>query len=80
MIDKTALRTLLEDTMRAFMPFYQEAMRKAIQDSGAPNNWFGLSLAYGSDPQPFTVERYQAMPRQATLPQKAQYPEHAPSR
>jgi len=60
-IDKTELRTLLEDTMRAFMPFYQEAMRKAIQDSGAPNNWFGLSLAHGSDPQPFTVERYQAM-------------------
>lgn len=61
MFDKTELRTLVEDTMRAFTPFYQEAMQKAIQDTGAPDDWYGLSLARGSDPQPFTVEHYQAM-------------------
>ena len=47
--------------MRAFAPFYREAMQAAIQDSGAPDNWFGLSLACGSHPQPFTVERYHTL-------------------
>jgi len=61
MIDKKQLWTLAEETMRAFAPFYLEVMQKAIQDSGAPDYWFGLSLARGSDPQPFTVERYHAM-------------------
>ncbi|MCP4543543.1 MAG: hypothetical protein GY832_41045 [Chloroflexi bacterium] len=61
MFDKAELRSLIQDTMQAFSPFYQEAMGKAIQESDAPNSWFGLSLAHGSDPQPFTIERYQEM-------------------
>jgi len=61
MIDQKQLWTLAEETMRAFAPFYREAMQKAIQDSGAPDDWFALSLARGSDPQPFTVERCHAM-------------------
>jgi Mn-dependent DtxR family transcriptional regulator len=36
-------------------------MQAAIQDSGAPDIWFGLALARGSDPQPFTAERFQTM-------------------
>ena len=61
MIDQKQLWTLAEETMRAFAPFYREAMQKAIQDSGAPDNWFALSLARGSDPAPFTVERNHAL-------------------
>ena len=61
MIDKKQLWTLAEETMRTFAPFYRDAMQAAIQNSGAPDNWFGLSLARGSDPQPFTAERYHAM-------------------
>ncbi len=61
MIDRKQLWTLAEETMRAFAPFYREAMQAAIQDSGAPDYWFGLSLARGSDPQPFTVERYHTL-------------------
>ena len=61
MIDKKQLWTLAEETMRAFAPFYREAMKKAIQDSGAPDIWFGLALARGSDPQPLTIERFQTM-------------------
>jgi hypothetical protein len=61
MLDKTEWRALVDDTMRAFVPFYQEAMQQAIQDSGVPDSWFGLHLARGSAPQPFTVGRYHAM-------------------
>lgn len=61
MIDKKELWSLAEETMRAFSPFYWEAMRKAIEDTGAPDNWFGLSLARGSAPAPFTVERSRAI-------------------
>jgi predicted transcriptional regulator len=61
MSDKTEFHALIEDTMRAFVPFYQEAMQKAIQDTGAPDDWYGLNLARGSDPRPFTIEHYQAM-------------------
>jgi DNA-binding MarR family transcriptional regulator len=60
-IDKKELWSLAEETMRAFGPFYWGAMRKAIDDTGAPNDWFGLSLARGSAPAPFTVERSHAM-------------------
>jgi Mn-dependent DtxR family transcriptional regulator len=60
-MDKKQLWSLAEETMRAFTPFYREAMQKAIQDSGAANTWFALSLAHGSDPAPFTVERFHAL-------------------
>ena len=61
MIDRKQLWSLAEEAMRAFMPFYQQAMRKAIQDSGVPDDWFALRLARGSDPAPFTVERLHAL-------------------
>jgi DNA-binding MarR family transcriptional regulator len=61
MIDKKQLWSLAQETMQAFAPFYREATRKATQDSGAPDNWFGLRLARGSDPAPFTVEHFHAM-------------------
>jgi predicted transcriptional regulator len=60
-IDKQELWSLAEETMRAFGPFYWEPMRKAIEETGTPDNWFGLSLARGSDPAPFTLERFRAM-------------------
>ena len=48
--------------MRSFVPFYQYEMQEAILGTGAaPNAWFGLALARGSDPAPFTVERYHAL-------------------
>ncbi len=61
MMDKEQWWSLVEETMRAFSPFYREAMQQAIQDSGVPDNWFALSLARGSDPAPLTVERFHAM-------------------
>ena len=62
MIDRKQLWSLAEETMRAFAPFYQDAMQDAIQDWGATrDNWFGLSLARGSDPAPFTVGRFHAL-------------------
>ena len=61
MTDKEQLWTLVQEAMQAFGPFYREAMQKAIQDSAVPDNWFALSLARGSDPAPFTVERFHAM-------------------
>lgn len=61
MMDKEKLWSLVEETMQAFRPFYQDAMQKAIQDSGAADNWFALSLAHGSDPAPLTVERCHAL-------------------
>jgi DNA-binding MarR family transcriptional regulator len=36
-------------------------MTGAIQASGVADYWFGLYLAQGTDPQPFTVQRYQDM-------------------
>lgn len=61
MSDKEQLWSLAEEAMRAFAPFYREEMREAIQDSGAPDSWFGLNMAHGSDPEPLTVERLQAL-------------------
>ena len=61
MIDQKQLWPLVADTMQALAPFYREEMRKAIEDSGVPNNWFPLSLARGSAPAPFTVERFYAL-------------------
>ncbi len=72
MFNKTELRSLIEDTMQAFSPFYREAMQKAIQDSGAPNSWFGLYMAQGSNPQPFTVQRFQEMAPYGVLDQFVQ--------
>jgi predicted transcriptional regulator len=60
-IDKKELWSLAEETTRAFSPFYWEAMRRAIEDTGAPDSWFGLSLARGSDPAPITVRRIHAL-------------------
>ena len=61
MTDRERLWTLVQEAMQAFGPFYRDAMQKAIQDSGVPDNWFALSLARGSDPAPFTVECFHAM-------------------
>lgn len=61
MMDREQRWSPVEETMRAFGPFYRDAMQKAIQDSGVPDNWFALSLAHGSDPAPFTVERCHAL-------------------
>jgi hypothetical protein len=61
MSDRERLWPLLEEAMRAFSPFYREAMGKAIQDSGTPEHWWVLILVRGSDPVSFTLERFQAM-------------------
>jgi Mn-dependent DtxR family transcriptional regulator len=60
-VDKQQLQSLAQDTFQAFAPVYREAMHKAIQDSGAPDNWFALSLAHGSEPEPFTVDHFHAL-------------------
>jgi DNA-binding MarR family transcriptional regulator len=60
-MDRKQLFSLVDEVMRAFAPFYQEAMQRAIQEWGAPDNWFVLSLARGSDPAPLSVERLQAL-------------------
>jgi DNA-binding PadR family transcriptional regulator len=61
MDDQKQLWPLMEEAMRAFEPFYRQVMRKAIEDSGVPDDWFALSLARGSEPAPFTVERFHAL-------------------
>jgi len=61
MNDQKQLWSLAQEAMRAFEPFYREVMRKAIEDSGVPDDWFGLSLVRGSEPVPFAVERYHAL-------------------
>jgi len=61
MNDQKQLWSLAQEAMRAFEPFYREVMRKAIEDSGVPDDWFALHLARGSAPAPFTVERYHAL-------------------
>ncbi len=60
-LDKQQLRTLVQETMQALTPFYQAQMRQAIQDAELPDNWFGLNLARGSAPAPFSVDRYHAL-------------------
>jgi DNA-binding MarR family transcriptional regulator len=59
--DKQQLWTLVTETMQAFMPFYREAMMKAIEESGVPDAWFALSLARGMDPEPFSLQRFHDM-------------------
>lgn len=61
MLDQKQLWPLVGDATQALVPFYREGMRKAIADSGVPDNWFPLSLARGSAPAPFTVERFHAL-------------------
>jgi DNA-binding MarR family transcriptional regulator len=61
MVDRKELWTLMEQAMRAFMPSYQVAMRKAIEDTGVPDNWSCLNVARGCHPEPFSLERYQTM-------------------
>jgi len=61
MNDQEQLWPLVEEAMRAFEPFYRDVMRKAIEDSGVPDDWFALSLACGCEPAPFTVERFHAL-------------------
>jgi len=58
---KADLWTLIQEAMQAFGPFYQEKMRAAIEETGAGGNWFGLLLVQGSDPEPFTPERFHAL-------------------
>jgi DNA-binding MarR family transcriptional regulator len=57
MQDKLDLHQLVIDTMQAFGPFYREAMRQAIDETGVPNTWFILYRARGADPQPLSLER-----------------------
>ena len=62
MTNKKELWSTAEELMRSFAPLYQNEMREAILSTGAAlNTWYGLALARGSDPAPFTVERYHAM-------------------
>lgn len=62
MINKSELWSMAEELVRSFAPFYQYEMREAILGTGAAlDTWFGLALARGSDPAPFTVERYHAL-------------------
>ena len=61
MTSRLAIWTLMTETMQAIGPFYRDAMTEAIQESGVADYWFGLYLAQGTDPQPFTVQRYQTM-------------------
>lgn len=61
MTDRRELWTLMGEAMSAFMPFYQAAMREAIQATGVPDRWGGLYLARGSEPEPFSVEHFLAV-------------------
>lgn len=61
MTDRRELWTLMGEAMGAFTPFYQAAMREAIQETGVPDSWGGLYLARGSDPKPFSVEHFLAV-------------------
>jgi len=61
MADQTELWTLMQETFQSLMPFYHLSMRQAIAASGAPDNWFYLSLARGSEPEALTMERLQAL-------------------
>lgn len=47
--------------MQAFAPFYQEGVRRVLQNSGVTNEWFALNLAQGAEPEPFTLQRLHAM-------------------
>jgi DNA-binding MarR family transcriptional regulator len=62
MTNKSELWATAEELMRSFAPLYQSEMQEVILSTGAAlNTWYGLALARGSDPAPFTVERYHAM-------------------
>ncbi len=61
MVDRKELWTLMEQAMRAFMPCYQVAMRKAVEDTGVPDYWGCLNVARGCHPQPLSQEGYQAL-------------------
>jgi hypothetical protein len=61
MNEQEQLWSLAQEAMRAFRPVYGEVMRKAIEGSGVPDDWFALHLARGSEPAPFTVERFHAL-------------------
>ena len=56
-MDTTKLWELASEAMYAFGPFYQQAMFAAIQETGAPNQWFPLSYARGADPNPLSLVR-----------------------
>lgn len=60
-MDKEAIWTLIQENLQALNPFYLEAMGKAIQDSGVPDHWFGLSLARGCEPEPLSFNRIQEL-------------------
>jgi DNA-binding MarR family transcriptional regulator len=60
-MDSQKIFELLQESMGAFAPFYQQEMRQAIEDQGLPNQWFALNLAHGAEPEPFTVERLHGM-------------------
>jgi DNA-binding MarR family transcriptional regulator len=48
---------ILQEAMGVFAPFYQQEMRKAIEEQGLPNQWFILNLARGLKPEPLTIDR-----------------------
>jgi DNA-binding MarR family transcriptional regulator len=57
MKDTLHLWPLMNETMVAFSPFYQDEMIRAIVDHGVRNVWFPLSLARGAEPDPLSLER-----------------------
>lgn len=57
MIDPEYVMALLQETMQSFGPFYRKDMQQAIQDSGAPDDWFALLYAGGLEPEPLSLEK-----------------------
>lgn len=51
----TGLWTTATDTMQAFCPHYQMAMRAVVKDVGIQYTWFLLYVARGMHPEPLTV-------------------------
>jgi predicted transcriptional regulator len=61
MTDKKEILAQMERLSGEFMPFYWRGMQAAIAETEMGNNWFPMSLVRGSDPQPFSSDRYHAM-------------------
>ena len=60
-MDSTKTLKLLEETMGAFAPFYQEEMRNAIAKLRLPTRWPILSLVRGVEPEKFTFDVLQTL-------------------
>ncbi|MGD9101537.1 MAG: hypothetical protein PVF45_13730, partial [Anaerolineae bacterium] len=61
MTSKEKVSSLAVEMLRALPPFYQKALRQAIQESKAPDLWFFLGLARGSHPTPLSSARVHAI-------------------